>query len=187
MKKRSKQLLCASAWTFLIFQIVLEPHMVRPYIYSYAHISYSFSDPLIDCVNVCSHTVLLFSPRLVSSEPMHGPRRLEVVDIQSKQVTVRWEPLGYNVTRCHNYNLTVQYRSRVGGKEETREELCYDTQSRDPQHTIHNLTPFTNLSVKLVLRNPEGVMESKELQFQTDEDGEWGLCGCGCDFSRCRI
>ena len=103
---------------------------------------------------------------------MHGPRRLEVVDIQSKQVTVRWEPLGYNVTRCHSYNLTVQYRSRVGGKEETREEVCYDTQSRDPQHTIHNLTPFTNLSVKLVLRNPEGVMESKELEVQTDEDGE---------------
>uniref|UniRef100_A0A671XKH0 protein-tyrosine-phosphatase n=1 Tax=Sparus aurata TaxID=8175 RepID=A0A671XKH0_SPAAU len=104
------------------------------------------------------------------AEPMHGPRRLEVVDIQSKQVTVRWEPLGYNVTRCHSYNLTVQYRSRVGGKEETREEVCYDTQSRDPQHTIHNLTPFTNLSVKLVLRNPEGVMESKELEVQTDED-----------------
>ncbi|KAF3698722.1 Receptor-type tyrosine-protein phosphatase mu [Channa argus] len=103
-------------------------------------------------------------------EPMHGPRKLEVVDIQSKQVTVRWEPLGYNVTRCHSYNLTVQYRSKVAGKEETREEVCYDTQSRDPQHTIHNLTPFTNLSVKLVLRNPEGVKESTELEVQTDED-----------------
>lgn len=112
---------------------------------------------------------------------MHGPRRLEVVDILSKQVTVRWEPLGYNVTRCHSYNLTVQYRSRVGGKEETREEVCYDTQSRDPQHTIHNLTPFTNLSVKLVLRNPEGVMESKELEVQTDEDGE---CYAGFLFVR---
>ncbi|XP_038573456.1 receptor-type tyrosine-protein phosphatase mu-like isoform X12 [Micropterus salmoides] len=108
--------------------------------------------------------------RTKCAEPMHGPRRLEVVDIQSKQVTVRWEPLGYNVTRCHSYNLTVQYRSRVAGKEETREEVCYDTQSRDPQHTIHNLTPFTNLSVKLVLRNPEGVMESTELEVQTDED-----------------
>uniref|UniRef100_A0A8C9YP62 Receptor-type tyrosine-protein phosphatase kappa n=1 Tax=Sander lucioperca TaxID=283035 RepID=A0A8C9YP62_SANLU len=104
------------------------------------------------------------------AEPMHGPQRLEVVDIQSKQVTVRWEPLGYNVTRCYSYNLTVQYRSRVAGKEETREEVCYDTQSRDPQHTIHNLTPFTNLSVKLVLRNPEGVKESTELEVQTDED-----------------
>ncbi|XP_032387407.1 receptor-type tyrosine-protein phosphatase mu isoform X9 [Etheostoma spectabile] len=104
------------------------------------------------------------------AEPMHGPQRLEVVDIQSKQVTVRWEPLGYNVTRCYSYNLTVQYRSRMAGKEETREEVCYDTQSRDPQHTIHNLTPFTNLSVKLVLRNPEGVKESTEMEVQTDED-----------------
>uniref|UniRef100_A0AAQ4RQM4 Receptor-type tyrosine-protein phosphatase kappa n=1 Tax=Gasterosteus aculeatus aculeatus TaxID=481459 RepID=A0AAQ4RQM4_GASAC len=104
------------------------------------------------------------------AEPMHGPQRLEVVDIQSKQVTVRWMPLGYNVTRCYSYNLTVQYRSRVAGKEETREEVCYDTGSRDPQHTIHNLTPFTNLSVKLVLRNPEGVKESTELEVQTDED-----------------
>uniref|UniRef100_A0A7N6C0Q7 protein-tyrosine-phosphatase n=1 Tax=Anabas testudineus TaxID=64144 RepID=A0A7N6C0Q7_ANATE len=94
--------------------------------------------------------------RTKCAEPMHGPQKLEVVDIQSKQVTVRWEPLGYNVTRCHSYNLTVQYRSRVAGKEETREEVCYDTQSRDPQHTIHNLTPYTNLSVKLVLRNLEG-------------------------------
>lgn len=108
---------------------------------------------------------------------MHGPQKLEVVDIQSKQVTVRWEPLGYNVTRCHSYNLTVQYRSRVAGKEETREEVCYDTQSRDPQHTIHNLTPYTNLSVKLVLRNLEGVKESTELEVQTDEDGE-------CDMGR---
>lgn len=118
-----------------------------------------------------AHTPVSLS---IPPEPMHGPRKLEVVDIQSKQVTVRWEPLGYNVTRCHNYNLTVQYRSRMGGKDETREEVCYDTQSRDPQHTIHNLTPFTNLSVKLVLRNPEGVMESKELEVQTDEDGKWG-------------
>uniref|UniRef100_A0A3P8WMT0 Receptor-type tyrosine-protein phosphatase kappa n=1 Tax=Cynoglossus semilaevis TaxID=244447 RepID=A0A3P8WMT0_CYNSE len=108
--------------------------------------------------------------RTKCAEPMHGPQKLEVVDIQSKQVTIRWESLGYNVTRCHSYNLTVQYRSRVAGKEETREEVCYDTKSRDPQHTIHNLTPFTNLSVKLVLRNLEGVKESTELKFQTDED-----------------
>ena len=103
---------------------------------------------------------------------MHGPRKLEVVDIQSKQATVRWEPLGYNVTRCHSYNLTAQYRSRVGGKEETHEETCYATQGRDPQHTILNLTPYTNLSVKLVLRNQEGVKESQEIEVQTDEDGE---------------
>uniref|UniRef100_A0A8K9Y2R3 Protein tyrosine phosphatase receptor type M n=1 Tax=Oncorhynchus mykiss TaxID=8022 RepID=A0A8K9Y2R3_ONCMY len=108
--------------------------------------------------------------RTKCAEPIHGPRRLEVVDVQSKQVTIRWEPFGYNVTRCHSYNLTVQYRSRVAGKDETREEVCYDTLGRDPQHTIHNLTPYTNLSVKLVLKNPEGVKESREMALQTDED-----------------
>lgn len=46
---------------------------------------------------------------------MHGPRRLQVVDIQSRQVTVRWEPFGYNVTRCYSYNLTIQYRHRPAG------------------------------------------------------------------------
>ncbi|XP_071218959.1 receptor-type tyrosine-protein phosphatase mu-like [Salvelinus alpinus] len=107
---------------------------------------------------------------LTIKQPIHGPRRLEVVDVQSKQVTIRWEPFGYNVTRCHSYNLTVQYRSRVAGKDETREEVCYDTLGRDPQHTIHNLTPYTNLSVKLVLKNPEGVKESREMELQTDED-----------------
>lgn len=52
---------------------------------------------------------------LLVSDPMHGPQHLEVVDIQSKQVTVRWEPFGYNVTRCYSYNLTVQYRYRPAG------------------------------------------------------------------------
>uniref|UniRef100_A0A8C6UI70 Protein tyrosine phosphatase receptor type M n=1 Tax=Neogobius melanostomus TaxID=47308 RepID=A0A8C6UI70_9GOBI len=109
--------------------------------------------------------------RTKCAEPMHGPRKLEVVEVQSRQVTIRWEPLGYNVTRCHTYNLTTQYRSRpAGGKEEAREEICYDTQSRNPQHTIHNLTPFTNLSFKMVLSNSEGVKESAELEVQTDED-----------------
>ncbi|MFT7813884.1 receptor-type tyrosine-protein phosphatase mu-like isoform X1 [Arapaima gigas] len=108
--------------------------------------------------------------RTKCAEPMHGPRHLEVVDIQSKQVTVRWEPFGYNVTRCHSYNLTVQYRYQAGGEEQTREEVCYDLMSPAPQHTIRNLSPYTNLSVRLVLRNQEGVKESQELKVQTDED-----------------
>ncbi|XP_056599123.1 receptor-type tyrosine-protein phosphatase mu-like isoform X1 [Triplophysa dalaica] len=108
--------------------------------------------------------------RTKCAEPMHGPRQLKVLDIRSRQVTVRWEPFGYNVTRCHNYSLTVQYRARGGGKEESREEASYDGRSSSPQHTIRNLTPYTNLSVKLVLRNHEGVKESPEIHLQTDED-----------------
>ncbi|KAJ8374975.1 hypothetical protein SKAU_G00055550 [Synaphobranchus kaupii] len=108
--------------------------------------------------------------RTKCADPMHGPRKPEVVDIESKQITVRWEPFGYNVTRCHSYNLTVQYRYRAGSKEETHDEVCYDTLSVSPQHTIRNLSPYTNVSVKLVLRNPEGVKESLELDVLTDED-----------------
>ncbi|XP_041670695.1 receptor-type tyrosine-protein phosphatase mu-like isoform X5 [Cheilinus undulatus] len=115
--------------------------------------------------------------RTKCADPMHGPRRLEVVDIQSKQVTIRWEPFGYNVTRCHSYNLTVQYHYRPAGapsrepvKAEQREEVVYDTLSSVPQHTVRNLPPFTNVSLRLALSNPEGRKESEELLVLTDED-----------------
>ncbi|CAL8319758.1 unnamed protein product, partial [Boreogadus saida] len=109
---------------------------------------------------------------------MQGPQHVEVVEVQSKQLTVHWEPFGYNVTRCYSYNLTVHYRYRpVGGairgvaaKEESREEVCYDAMSTSPQHTIHNLPPYTNVSVRLVLRNPEGEKFSQELLVLTQQD-----------------
>lgn len=120
---------------------------------------------------VFSNSVINDLSLLPLLDPMHGPRRVEVVDIKSRQITVRWEPFGYNVTRCHTYNLTVEYRYKVNGKEETREEVCYELQSTSPQHTIRNLPPYTNVSVKLVLRNREGEKESQELNVLTDEDG----------------
>uniref|UniRef100_A0A673AID9 protein-tyrosine-phosphatase n=1 Tax=Sphaeramia orbicularis TaxID=375764 RepID=A0A673AID9_9TELE len=83
-------------------------------------------------------------------------------DRASKQVTIQWEPFGYNVTRCHSYNLTVQYRYRP--------EVVYDTLSSVPQHNVRNLPPFTNVSLRLVLSNPEGRKESEELLALTDED-----------------
>ncbi|XP_047423779.1 receptor-type tyrosine-protein phosphatase mu-like isoform X8 [Mugil cephalus] len=107
------------------------------------------------------------------ADPMHGPRRLEVVDVQSKQVTIRWEPFGYNVTRCYSYNLTVQYQYRPAGatsRDPVKEELVYDSVSVLPQYTVRNLPPFTNVSLKLVLTNPEGHKESEELPVLTDED-----------------
>uniref|UniRef100_A0A671S5U9 protein-tyrosine-phosphatase n=1 Tax=Sinocyclocheilus anshuiensis TaxID=1608454 RepID=A0A671S5U9_9TELE len=108
--------------------------------------------------------------RTKCADPMHGPRRLQVVDIKSKQLMVRWEPFGYNVTRCYSYNLTVQYRYTANGKEETHEETCYDTPNAAPQHTIRSLQPYTNVSIKLLLRNREGVKDSQELRVLTDED-----------------
>ncbi|NXD84527.1 PTPRT phosphatase, partial [Halcyon senegalensis] len=104
------------------------------------------------------------------ADPMRGPRKLEVVEIKSRQITICWEPFGYNVTRCHRYNLTVHYRYQAGGQEQVREEVSWDTESSHPQHTITNLSPYTNVSIKLVLMNPEGRKESQELVVQTDED-----------------
>ncbi|XP_063307626.1 receptor-type tyrosine-protein phosphatase mu isoform X10 [Pelobates fuscus] len=108
--------------------------------------------------------------RTKCADPMHGPRKLQVVEIKSRQITIRWEPFGYNVTRCHRYNLTILYKYQVGGLEQVREEVSWDAENTHPQHTITNLSPFTNVSVKLVLMNPEGRKESQELIVQTDED-----------------
>ncbi|XP_029446886.1 receptor-type tyrosine-protein phosphatase mu isoform X9 [Rhinatrema bivittatum] len=108
--------------------------------------------------------------RTKCADPMHGPRKLEVVEMKSRQITIQWEPFGYNVTRCHRYNLTVFYRYQAGGQEQVREEVSGDTENAHPQHVITNLSPYTNISVKLVLMNPEGRKESQELIVQTDED-----------------
>uniref|UniRef100_A0A669DXI0 protein-tyrosine-phosphatase n=1 Tax=Oreochromis niloticus TaxID=8128 RepID=A0A669DXI0_ORENI len=105
--------------------------------------------------------------RTKCADPMNGPRHLEVVDIQSKQVTVRWEPFGYNVTRCYSYNLTVQKLDFFNFHED---EEVYDTRSTMPTHTVRNLPPFTNVSLRLILSNPEGRKESEELVVLTDED-----------------
>ncbi|XP_072425982.1 receptor-type tyrosine-protein phosphatase mu-like isoform X4 [Chiloscyllium punctatum] len=108
--------------------------------------------------------------RTKCGDPMHGPRNIEVVKIKSKQITIRWEPFGYNVTRCHSFNLTAQYRYAVGGQEHVGEEVCQDTGHIQPQYTLRSLPPYTNVSVKLVLMNSEGRKESDELVIQTDED-----------------
>lgn len=125
-----------------------------------------------------------------SLDPMRGPRKLEVVEVKSRQITIRWEPFGYNVTRCHSYNLTVHYCYKVGGQEQVREEVSWDTENSHPQHTITNLSPYTNVSVKLILMNPEGRKESQELVVQTDEDREYFevMCLCEtCSFSKMQL
>uniref|UniRef100_A0A8C4PM68 protein-tyrosine-phosphatase n=1 Tax=Equus asinus asinus TaxID=83772 RepID=A0A8C4PM68_EQUAS len=48
-------------------------------------------------------------PPLVSrtkcAEPMRAPKGLAFAEIQARQLTLQWEPLGYNVTRCHTYTV----------------------------------------------------------------------------------
>lgn len=62
------------------------------------------------------------SPSLsLSSDPVHGPQNVNVVDVRARQLTVQWETFGYAVTRCHSYNLTV--REAQGSSSSLRRRL----------------------------------------------------------------
>ncbi|KAM9699212.1 receptor-type tyrosine-protein phosphatase mu-like, partial [Menidia menidia] len=45
--------------------------------------------------------------RTKCAAPLQGPRGLRLLAVGSREVTLRWEPFGYNVTRCHSYSLRV--------------------------------------------------------------------------------
>lgn len=93
-----------------------------------------------------------------------------MVDIRSRQLTLQWEPFGYAVTRCHSYNLTVQYQYVFNQQKFEAEELIQTSS----HYTLRGLRPFMTIRLRLALSNPEGKMESEELVVQTEEDGK--LC-----------
>ncbi|XP_048405788.1 receptor-type tyrosine-protein phosphatase T isoform X3 [Stegostoma tigrinum] len=104
--------------------------------------------------------------RTKCADPVHGPQNVEVVDVRSRQLTIHWEPFGYAVTRCHSYNLTVQYQYVLGHREYTAEELMQTSS----HYTLRGLHPYTTVKLRLVLLNPEGKKESDEIVIQTEED-----------------
>uniref|UniRef100_A0A8C9F451 Receptor-type tyrosine-protein phosphatase U n=1 Tax=Pavo cristatus TaxID=9049 RepID=A0A8C9F451_PAVCR len=117
-------------------------------------------------------------PPLISrtkcAEPMRAPKGLAFSEIQSRQLTLQWEPLGYNLTRCHTYSVSLCYRYLVGsGLNQTFRE-CAKMERNANRYTIKNLLPYRDIHVKLILSNPEGRKEGKEVTFQTDEDAS--LC-----------
>lgn len=104
------------------------------------------------------------------ADPVHGPQNVEIVDIRARQLTLQWEPFGYTVTRCHSYNLTVQYQYVFNQQQYEAEEVIQTSS----HYTLRGLRPFMTIRLRLLLSNPEGRMESEELVVQTEEDGEWG-------------
>ncbi|XP_005295403.1 receptor-type tyrosine-protein phosphatase T isoform X3 [Chrysemys picta bellii] len=104
--------------------------------------------------------------RTKCADPVHGPQSMEVVDIRSRQLTLQWEPFGYAVTRCHSYNLTVQYQYVFNQQKYEAEELIQTAS----HYTLRGLRPFMTIRLRLALSNPEGKMESEELVVQTEED-----------------
>uniref|UniRef100_A0A669PMX5 Receptor-type tyrosine-protein phosphatase U n=1 Tax=Phasianus colchicus TaxID=9054 RepID=A0A669PMX5_PHACC len=126
-------------------------------------------------------------PPLISrtkcAEPMRAPKGLAFSEIQSRQLTLQWEPLGYNLTRCHTYSVSLCYRYLVGtGLNQTFRE-CAKMERNANRYTIKNLLPYRNIHVKLILSNPEGRKEGKEVTFQTDEDVPGGIASESLTFT----
>ncbi|XP_041080340.1 receptor-type tyrosine-protein phosphatase T isoform X7 [Polyodon spathula] len=104
--------------------------------------------------------------RTKCADPVHGPLSVEVVDVRARQLTLQWEPFGYVVTRCHSYNLTVQYQYVFNNHEFAAEELIQTAS----HYTLRGMRPFVSVRLRLVLSNPEGRKESEEIVKQTEED-----------------
>uniref|UniRef100_A0AAQ6A5C5 protein-tyrosine-phosphatase n=1 Tax=Amphiprion ocellaris TaxID=80972 RepID=A0AAQ6A5C5_AMPOC len=95
--------------------------------------------------------------RTKCAEPMRTPKRLKIAETRSRLIAVDWESLGYNITRCHTFNVTICYHYTTAN-------------NHTPRHLVGNLPPYTNVSLKMILTNPEGRKESDETIIQTDED-----------------
>lgn len=107
---------------------------------------------------------------------MRALRGLTATEIQPRQLSLQWEPLGYNLTRCHTYSLSLCYRYSMptggnGGNNATVRE-CLSVDRNTSHFTLRDLPPFRSIHVRLALANPEGKKESKEVTFQTEEDSE---------------
>uniref|UniRef100_A0A8B9TFD9 protein-tyrosine-phosphatase n=1 Tax=Anas platyrhynchos TaxID=8839 RepID=A0A8B9TFD9_ANAPL len=126
-------------------------------------------------------------PPLISrtkcAEPMRAPKGLAFSEIQSRQLTLQWEPLGYNLTRCHTYTVSLCYRYLVGSGHNQTFRECAKMERNANRYTIKNLLPYKNIHVKLILSNPEGRKEGKEVTFQTDEDVPGGIASESLTFT----
>ncbi|XP_064162884.1 receptor-type tyrosine-protein phosphatase kappa-like isoform X1 [Anguilla rostrata] len=101
--------------------------------------------------------------RTKCAEPMRTPKSVKIAETQSRFIAVDWESLGYNITRCHTFNVTICYHYHTKSD-------CLDMDPKAPRHVVGNLPPNTNVTLKMILTNPEGRKESDEVVIQTDED-----------------
>uniref|UniRef100_A0A7N9AKF3 protein-tyrosine-phosphatase n=1 Tax=Mastacembelus armatus TaxID=205130 RepID=A0A7N9AKF3_9TELE len=121
-------------------------------------------------------------PPLVSrtkcAEPMRALRDLTATDIQSRQLSLQWENLAFNLTRCHTYSVSLCYRYTTaggGGGHNTTVRECLAVEHNASRFTLRDLPPYHSIHVRLSLSNPEGKKEGREVTFQTEEDIPGGI------------
>uniref|UniRef100_A0AAQ4NX77 protein-tyrosine-phosphatase n=1 Tax=Gasterosteus aculeatus aculeatus TaxID=481459 RepID=A0AAQ4NX77_GASAC len=125
--------------------------------------------------------------RTKCAEPMRALRGLTAAEIQPRQLALQWEPLGYNLTRCHTYSLSLCYRYSMptggsGGNNATVRE-CLSVDRNTSHFSLRDLPPFRPVHVRLALANPEGKKESREVTFQTEEDIPGGIASESLTFT----
>ncbi|XP_078788998.1 receptor-type tyrosine-protein phosphatase U isoform X4 [Oryzias latipes] len=121
-------------------------------------------------------------PPLVSrtkcAEPMRPLRGLTATEIQSRQLTLQWENLAFNLTRCHTYSVSLCYRYTMaggGGDHNTTVRECLAVEHNASRFTLRDLPPYHSIHVRLSLANQEGKKEGREVIFQTEEDIPGGI------------
>ncbi|XP_044063785.1 receptor-type tyrosine-protein phosphatase U isoform X3 [Siniperca chuatsi] len=121
-------------------------------------------------------------PPLVSrtkcAEPMRALRALMATDIQSRQLSLQWENLAFNLTRCHTYSVSLCYRYTTaggGGGHNTTVRECLAVEHNASRFTLRDLPPYHGIYIRLSLANPEGKKEGREVTFQTEEDIPGGI------------
>lgn len=108
-------------------------------------------------------------------EPMRTLRGLTATDIQSRQLSLQWENLAFNLTRCHTYSVSLCYRYTTaggGGGHNTTVRECLAVEHNASRFTLRDLPPYHGIYVRLSLANPEGKKEGREVTFQTEEDSK---------------
>lgn len=106
---------------------------------------------------------------------MRALRGLAATDIQPRQLSLQWESLAFNLTRCHTYSVSLCYRYTTaggGGGHNTTVRECLAVEHNASRFTLRDLPPYHSVHVRLSLANPEGKKEGREVTFQTDEDSK---------------
>ncbi|KAG7277183.1 hypothetical protein CRUP_021723 [Coryphaenoides rupestris] len=118
-------------------------------------------------------------------QPMRALRGLTATDLQARQLSLQWESLAFNLTRCHTYSVSLCYRYATaaagvggvgggggggGGGHNTTVRECLAVEHNASRFTLRDLPPYHAVHVRLSLSNPEGTKEGREVVFQTEED-----------------
>lgn len=65
---------------------------------------------------------------------MRTPKRLKIAETRSRLIAVDWESLGYNITRCHTFNVTICYHYMTANNHSKADCLDMDPKG-NTQHT----------------------------------------------------